>query len=299
MAREKTVGGTIVKIVVGVVLTIVLVVVGLFLIAKYALGIDILGIYSSLKQLGTTVNTETIITYPYEKDNSMVNSLNNIFELKSGETGIVTGGDGSISVDYERLEGLLFDSDLELTDKQIACILDASLQKYINTSEENEKLFEGLELCQIKFIEYTEAGGKFDSITMNYVVRMSLDGIKSYMNSFPLTLFKGLLPSDLYVSSDIVIKKDNSGAWKYTTKAEETKINNLDNDKTNELVASISGILGVTDADELGVSIGEVIVNAIIGTPDNLGLGSGLLNAEDFTFRRANDTNYYVIKFNI
>lgn len=299
MAKEKTVGGTIVKIVVGIILAIVLVVVGLYLIAKYALGIDILGAYSSLKQLGTTVNTETIITHTYEKNDDMVNSLNNIFELRAGETGIVSGGDGSISIDYERLENLLFDTELELTDKQIACILDASLNKYATTSEEAADMIKGLELCQIKFSEYAEAGGKFKSVKINYVVKFSLEDIKSYMNSFPLNLFKKLLPNELYLTSDIILTKDNTAPWKYDLKAENTKINNLDTEKTNSLVTSIAGILGLSDADELGVSVGDIIIDAFIGTPNELGLGSGLLNAEDFSFKRVDNTTYYIVKFSI
>lgn len=299
MSKEKTVGGTLLKIGIGVVLAIVLIVVALFLIAKYVLGIDILGAYSSLKKLGTTVNTETIITYPYEKNDAMVNGLNNIFELKTGETGIVSGGDGSVTIDYERLESLFFDSDFELTDKQVACILNASLNKYLSSASDASELFDGLELCQIKFSEYQESGGKFKSVKINYVVKMSLSSIKGYMKSFPLTLFKNLLPNELYVSSDITLTKDNTGAWKYSLKATNTTINNLDTEATNKFVTSIAGVLGLNEADEMGHSIGEIIVDAVIGTPSKLGLGSGLLNAEDFTFKRANNTTYYVVKFNI
>ena len=299
MSKEKTVGGTLLKIGIGVVLAIVLIVVALYLITKYAIGVDILGVYSSLKELGTTVNTETIITYPYEKNDAMVNGLNNIFELKTGETGIVSGGDGSVTIDYERLESLFFDSDFELTDKQVACILDASINKYASSEDEISSIFNGLELCQIKFSEYQESGGKFKSVKINYVVKIPLENIKSFMNTFPLNLFKDKLPDDLYVSSDILLTKDNTTAWKYSLKSSNTTVNNLNAEKTNKMIESISGLLGVNDADEFGLAIGEFIIDAVIGTPSKLGLGSGLLNAEDFTFKRANNTTYYVVKFNI
>ena len=50
MAKQKTVGGTILKIVLGIVIVVVLFVVGFFLIAKYAIGVDIIGAYKGLKK---------------------------------------------------------------------------------------------------------------------------------------------------------------------------------------------------------------------------------------------------------
>lgn len=296
MKKEKTVGGILLRIFIGVVLAIILVVVALFLISKYVVGIDIFGAYSSFKELGTTVNTETILTYQFEKNQDMVDALNEIIEFKTGETGLVTSGENTVNIDYDKLENLVFDSDLDLTDKQIACMIDSALNEYKSTAGESD-LFEGLQLCQIKFSDYKESAGKFNSIKMNYVVKMSLTNFKSMMNSFPLSLFKNLLPNELYIQSTLTITKDNNRAWSYSTKAENTTINNLDVEKTTKLISSISGIIGAGNADDLGLSIGGIITDLMIGNKESLGFASGLLNAEDFTFKRYNNTNYFSIKF--
>ncbi len=299
MAKEKTIGGTILKIVLIVATVIVVGVLALFLIAKYFIGIDIIGAYSSLKKLGTQVNTETIITYPYA-DNKMADSLNNLFEINAGQGGIVSGSGENLTVDYERLEGLEFSASLELTDKQLAAIINASFNKYINSNQLEEQtadLMEGLEISQIKFSNYVVEGGLFKSVDVQTVVKFPLESIKAFMTGFPLSLFRDMLPNDLYLDTTITITKDYGEAWKYSLKAKDTKINNMTNEEATALVKSISGILGVNDADELGVTFGEVLIDAIIGNTEEIGLGSGLLNAKDFSFKKTGETIYYVIEF--
>lgn len=298
MAKQKTVGGTILKIVLGIVIVVVLFVVGFFLIAKYAIGVDIIGAYKGLKKLGTTVDTQTIITYPYETNEAMADSLNSIIELKTGETNIVTSSGGEITIDTQRFENLLFDSSLELTDKQLACIINVSFDDYTNALD--EKVANGLkdvELSQIQFGSYQEEGGVFKSVNMELVVKLPLENIKQYMTGFPLSLLKDMLPNELYIKTNLKITKDNTSAWKYSILAKDTTFNNMTKEDSNNLIKSISGFLGASDADELGYIIGEYVVNTIIGNSEQIGFGSGLLQARDFTFKNIGNKIYYVIEF--
>jgi len=298
MAKQKTVGGTILKIVLGIVIVVVLFVVGLFLIAKYAIGVDIIGAYNGLKKLGTTVDTQTIITYPYEKDDAMANSLNSIIELKTGETGVIVSSNGEITIDTERFENLMFDSSLELTDKQLACIIDTSFNEYLESQEDTiANNMEGVELSQIQFGSYQEEGGVFKSVNLNIVVKLPLENIKQHMTGFPLSLLKDMLPNELYIKTNLKITKDNTSAWTYSIKASDTTFNNMSKEDSNNLIKSISGLLGIPDADELGYTIGEVVVNTIIGNSEQIGFGSGLLQAKDFTFKNIGNKIYYVIEF--
>lgn len=298
MAKQKTVGGTILKITLGIVVAVVVFVVAFFLIAKYAVGVDIIGAYRGLKKLGTTVDTQTIITYPYEKNEAMADSLNSIIESKTGETGIVTSTGGEITIDVEKFENLLFDSSLELTDKQLACIINASFDDYVNSVEDDiSKNLKDIELSQIQFSAYQEEGGKFKSVNMNIVIKLPLETIKEYMNGFPLSLLKDMLPNELYIKTDLKITKDSSSAWKYSITAKNTAFNNLSHEDSNNLIKSVSGILGVPDADEMGYSIGEFVINTIIGNSEQIGFGNGLLQAKDFTFKTVGSQIYYVIEF--
>ena len=298
MAKQKTVGGTILKIVLIIVAIVAVLVIGLFLITKYMIGVDIIGAYNGLKKLGTTVDTQTIITYPYEKDEAMANSLNSIIELKTGETGVVVSSNGEITIDTERFENLMFDSSLELTDKQLACIIDASFDEYVDSQEDSAaSKLEGVELSQIQFGSYQEEGGVFKSVNMNIVVKLPLENFKTYMNSFPLSLVKDMLPSDLYIKTTLKITKDNNTAWTYSIKASDTTFNNMTKEDSNNLIKAISKLLGVADADELGYSIGEVVVSTMIGNSEQIGFGSGLLQAKDFTFKNTGNKIYYVVEF--
>lgn len=298
MAKQKTVGGTILKIVLIIVAIVAVLVIGLFLITKYMIGVDIIGAYNGLKKLGTTVDTQTIITYPYEKDEAMANSLNSIIELKTGETGVVVSSNGEITIDTERFENLMFDSSLELTDKQLACIIDASFDEYVDSQEDSvASNLEGVELSQIQFGSYQEEGGVFKSVNMNIVVKLPLENFKTYMNSFPLSLVKDMLPSDLYIKTTLKITKDNNTAWTYSIKASDTTFNNMTKEDSNNLIKAISKLLGVADADELGYSIGEVVVSTMIGNSEQIGFGSGLLQAKDFTFKNIGNKIYYVVEF--
>lgn len=296
MSQEKSVGKTTLKVLLWIVVSIIVVALIIYLFLRLVVGIDIFTLINRLNQLNQPINVETIVTYPYERNDAMVNQINTILQEGSGKSNIVTiDTAGEITINSEELESAVFDRSLKLTDKQTACIISASFNEFLEGQEGSSLFLEDLEFLQLKFSDLVEQSGSFKSVNINSIVKVSLKTFKDSLVSFPLTMIKGYIPEFLYVETTVkVIKKVG---FNYEFEAISIKINNMNEADSENLINCINPIISLGTPEDCCTTIGGTIVDIIIGNKESTGFGKSLLNASDFKFVKNGETIYYVVEF--
>lgn len=192
--------------------------------------------------------------------------------------------------------------DLKLTDKQVCAltkILINSNDVKLNIGGQNVNLKDyGFELLQIAFSDF-DAEAK--TLKLNVVASISMEKFKEKLNSFPLSIFKSRIPETLYISSTVVVGK-TTGVMSYTVENSSLRLNNVENDKVEELCTLANNFISIGTASELNQTIGTNFVNAIIGTDTSQGFVYTLVDkttALDFDFTKESDEIKLVVKNSI
>ena len=191
--------------------------------------------------------------------------------------------------------------DIVLTDKDVCCLANILIgmnDVSLNIGGSNVSLKDyDFKLLQIAFSDF-DAEAK--TMKFNVVSSISLTKLKDKMTSFPLSMFKSKVPETLYISSTVVLAK-TSGAMSYTVEGSSIRLNNVENNKVEELCTLANNFVSIGTANELNTTIGTNFINAIIGTEESQGLTYSLVHAtipvaSDFDLKKTGDEINYVIK---
>ena len=153
-----------------------------------------------------------------------------------------------------------------------------------------------LRLVQLSFsdLNTTNKTTKF-----NAVISLNLTSLKDHMTAFLLSMLKGRVPEKIYISSTVVVTK-GTNAWEYSVASESLTINNLAQNKIEELLTLANNFVDLGTLDELNQTIGSTLVNAVIGNASNTGFAYTLhtppASATDFNFVQDGDNVKLTIK---
>ncbi len=183
-------------------------------------------------------------------------------------------------------------SDLKLTGKQVGALLNMLIKNQGNSSFNIAGKEFNFELVQIEFDNLQEK-----SVEFNAVVKLDISSIKESMNFFPANWIAGYIPNNIYISSTLIIHK-NETAFDYTLESQRLTINNLDEKGTESLLKTINTFIKFASVEDLNNSLGGSFANAMIGNSETNGFAYSLrdFGATDFDFEKNGDKIYFVIK---
>lgn len=183
-------------------------------------------------------------------------------------------------------------SDLKLTGKQVGALLNMLIKNQGNSSFNIAGKEFNFELVQIGFDNLQEK-----SVEFNAVVKLDISSIKESMNFFPANWIAGYIPNNIYISSTLIIYK-NETAFDYTLESQGLTINNLDEKGTESLLKTINTFIKFASVEDLNNSLGGSFANAMIGNSETNGFAYSLrdFGATDFDFEKIGDKIYFVIK---
>ena len=183
-------------------------------------------------------------------------------------------------------------SDLKLTGKQVGALLNMLIKNQGNSSFNIAGKEFNFELVQIEFDNLQEK-----SVEFNAVVKLDISSIKESMNFFPANWIAGYIPNNIYISSTLIIHK-NETAFDYTLESQRLTINNLDEKGTESLLKTINTFIKFASVEDLNNSLGGSFANAMIGNSETNGFAYSLrdFGATDFDFEKIGDEIYFVIK---
>ena len=140
--------------------------------------------------------------------------------------------------------------------------------------------FLGVKIRQVAF-EKGESG-----TLVNTVFSLDLGRILTKIpTSFPFTIIKNRIPEVFYVSSVTEAVKGEE-AFSYTVQHKGLTINNLNAEDTEDLFRTLDILLGIGSAQSLNITLGEMMMDALVGNDEARGLAHQLENigATDYDF---------------
>lgn len=234
MAKKKSVFGTILKIILGILGVVVLVVVGGYCYLKFALGIDVIDISKKINLISQPVAESEIISNSFEKDDG-VDVLSSMF----GTNEIATKNGDKYSFNLEAYIQADLQGDLLLTDKEVASLLSLFIEGVdVNSSGIDKDLIGLITLKQIKFSNFVDSVDS-TSVDINYVFMADISAFKQNIvgeNALIGFLANKFLPDKLYISSTLNIQmpKENYRDYSFTNKS--FCLNNLNQEQTNSIL---------------------------------------------------------------
>ena len=275
MRRRKTLLGSLLRFIFGLILLVAVVVGGIcgFLYFKYK--INVFTVMGQLNTLSQAPQVEKIITNPYESsDKETIETIKN----------------STVITTYA-----------EFSDRQIASYIsdyiknnpDALKVKLSNDKEIDLQEY-GFELSQIKFSNIDEKG----NVDFNVVVKLELEKVKKFMkeNGVPLKWFVNKVPDQLYISSTVRVTKGET-AFAYSTEGLGMTINNLSLKDTESIFDTVNVFVKLGSSKDFSKTIGDIFVDSLIGNENNDGLAYSLKGkgVKDYTFTSHDDNNYFAI----
>ena len=295
MSERKSVGSTILKIVLGIVITVAVLLIGGYCLLRFAFGVDLIDLYNQIKLLSKPVVETEIVTYPYEKSDSMVDDLNTLINNSFSATNIVSKDEnGKIIIDDEQLSNASMTANFQLTDKQLACFVNASFDAYTEDGTVTSELLKGMELLQIKFSDLQKTDVDNFSVKINTVIKVDLAYIKSQLVTFPLSIINGLIPQNMYVDVTITLTKNQTG-FHYEKTGGTIKINSLTEEESSKFINTLNDVIGIGTSEEFAKSIGGTIVDMFIGNDEVGGFSNTFNQATNFTFIETSGQISYVL----
>ena len=271
--------GTLLKIILGIVITAVVLVVGAYLVLKFAFGIDAIDLYKKYGALKNYDETK-IITSPYASTD--LNSAAD--KLEAGGLSFLVERDGenvTINLDAKFGDSMgtpdqwedLFGADLKLSGPELAAVINNVMRGMTDFADfeiaglnVNDMDFQ---LKQIKFenLLLDEDTG-FATVDLNIVCSIDLKEIKKLIEEKGFGFANRFLPDKLYVGSITTITQ--TGDCNYTVAHKGVGLNNLDSQGTKELFDLIGGFVdGFPKLEEMNKPIGEMFANILIGNSEN------------------------------
>lgn len=283
MARRcRSLLGVIFNAIIGLVLTVVLILGGIYAFIYFRYDINLVDVFGYIGTVNDEVDTTELITNPYTAE-----------DLTSAKDEI-----DSISI---------FDTEISFTDRQMA----AYINDVITNSNDESKIVIGekeyflrdiISIAQVKFsnIPTTPVEGDGVLTSLNLVAKLDITLIKEdVLTSFPFSIINGYVPEEIYVSSTVnVLNYDLDNAERdYSVESDDLYINNLDMADIQDIVDMINNFTDIGTAEELNEKIASIFVDALIGDSENQGLAYDLMQkgATGYSFTTDGADNYFTI----
>lgn len=275
-----------------------IIVIGGYIFVRSKYGIDLFRTAGQLKVLTEKVDENTLCPSAFGSDDFV-----GLKSALDGDlvTGFITYSEGSgyegYGIDFTAISGITNAdalSTLKISEKQTG-----ALGQIIFYNQTGGKIsVSGKDLTttikQIDFSDIDEDG----NANLNIVVKIDLTPFTSQMTGFPYSLFKKYIPDSLYVSSTVFVKKTDT-AMGYEVSHNELKISNLTGDETADLFHTLDTVLKIGSAENLNLTIGEMVAQVLIGNEPNPGFAYSLYQSRFFNtynFKTIGNVDYFVIE---
>ena len=256
--------------------------------------VNVFSVVGSLNQLNKNVEIADVAPKAV-KDSDMEDAMN---AANASIPNLITkDAEGNYTINDHALP--LMVNNMVLTDKEVCSIINTLIKNgtalNINVSGSNIDLKE-YKFTLIQF-DFNSLDTENNTVKFNAVASINLDKIKEKMSSFPLSIFKSRVPQTLYISNTVTIKKLD-GTFTYEVEADSITVNNLPQNKVEEIFTLINGFTKIGTASEFSKIIGQNLANAFIGNSSNEGFAYKLKDAgaTDFNFEKDGDNINFVIK---
>ncbi|MGN1227076.1 MAG: hypothetical protein ACI4TX_00370 [Christensenellales bacterium] len=241
--------------------------IGIYVVARVNLGVDLFCTVGQLKTLSQTVNEEEAFPVTFKSED--LADLKSQTESQLGSVVLYEEGKGykGYTIDFTTLalSGATAKS-VFLTEQQtgaLAEIIFYQLTGGVMTIASKEI---SVSVLQIAF---TEIDTEKADANLNVTVKLDLTPFKNDMKGFPFNYLKDIVPDTLYVTSVVRIEKGEGLA--YTVTPKYLTLNNLTGDDTADFFHTLDVVLKIGSAEDLNTKIGTTFANALIGTEENPG----------------------------
>lgn len=260
---------------------------GFCVFAKVKYGINVFETFSQLSQISKEINAEDKFLNMFSVD-----------DMSSAQTTVNHSIPNLIT--YSETDGYSISSEISgtmsedicLTSKQVGAVLNLILESQENSGITIAGKSFSLNLIQIAFSDIKE-----NSVEFNAVVKIDISSIKESMNFFPANWIAKHIPSNLYLSSTVIINKAET-PFTYNVQSKGLTVNNLDEKGTASFFKTINTFISFGSLEDINNSIGGTFANAMIGNEENTGFAYSLkdVGATDFTFQNIDETNMFIIQ---
>ena len=262
---------TLIKILIGFIITI-LVIVGIGAGALFYLGykydIDVIKTIKVVTKFAKPVKEDEYLTNPYSIDD-MDRAMQKIND--SVPSLVTVDADGKYVLSSE--VSSFFTKNVTLLDTEIAAIMKYMCLDNKSLSgdyEEQISKYISIDICEFNIKNVTSSSASFET-----KYEINIDGVKNK------------IPSNIYYSLSTNLVKGSSG-FDYTNELEGVTINTLSYDETQFVFDVINKFIDSKDFsfEELSLTIGDAVVNGLLGSETNKGLGYifSQLGATSFSF---------------
>lgn len=255
---------------------------------RFSMGIDIFDIVKKLNLLKQGVSESQVITQPYDNQDAM-DGLQALF----GDNTIYIQNGEEYIFDKDQFVSTEMATDTKLSDEQFASIVNLYL-KNIYSSTDSQSLTQFVEVKQIKFDKFNKTGNQV-SVDVVVVSKLDFSKFKDAMSedgNFVVGVLNGLIPNNIYITSNFTVKVDEANSNAFTTKSNYVLINKLSKEDSKgvlDLLNTISGDTNNTLVDDINSTFAIVM----FGTDDQEGFLNAITGYKSFSFEQES-TNIYI-----
>ncbi len=255
--------------------------------------IDLFRTAGQLKVLTQAVDETALCPNAYGEEDfvTMKTELNKKFDgFISHEEG---NGFNGYSVNFGALTDKSMSDKIMLTEKQVGALTQIVFYEQTGGKIKIGEKEVSVTVLQVDFSEITTSG----STDFNVVAKIDLTPFKASMGDFPYKYFKKYIPDNFYVSSIVRVDKKENDGFSYTLTHKTLTLNNLSADDTADLFNTLNAVLKIKTSENLNMKIGEVAVNALIGTAESKGFAYSLkaIGATSFKFENVSDEKRFIV----
>ena len=255
--------------------------------------IDLFRTAGQLKVLTQAVDETALCPNAYGEEDfvTMKTELNKKFDgFISHEEG---NGFNGYSVNFGALTDKSMSDKITLTEKQVGALTQIVFYEQTGGKIKIGEKEVSVTVLQVDFSEIATNG----STDFNIVAKIDLTPFKANMGDFPYKYFKKYIPDNFYVSSIVRVDKKENDGFSYTLTHKTLTLNNLSADDTADLFNTLNAVLKIKTSENLNMKIGEVAVNALIGTAESKGFAYSLkaIGATSFKFENVSDEKRFTV----
>ena len=273
---------------ISIIALIAVLVIGGYIFVRTTYNIDLFNTVKQLKTLQQKVDESALCPNAFNTDDMASAKVS----INSSVSNMITYSD---EVGYQiNLSGIAspMTSEIRLTDKQVGALANLIVQQELGGKITVNDKDLPLSVMQVTFSDIDNG-----NVTFNTTVKIDITPLKKDMTSFPYNYVSGYIPSYLYVSSTVDVKKEST-PFTYTVSHNNIRLNNLTSADTDDLFHTLDTVMKIGSAKDLNESIGNTVINTLIGNENNSGIAYALRStgATDYNFIQETEINYFVIE---
>ncbi len=265
------------------------VVIGGYIYIRSAFGIDLFNTIGQIKTLGQSVDESSLCPNAYDYGTDMAGAK---AEIDSSISGLITfsPADG-YGINFNLSASPML-ANIELSDKQVGALVQTIVNQEMNGEIEVNGKKVPIHILQVTISDILDGNAAF-----NIVVKLDIRSFKEDMNAFPYSIIVKYIPDYIYLSSTTKVVKGET-AFSYSIVHDKLAINNLDAAATTDLMNTLDKVMRIGTAEDLNLSVGQIVMQTLIGDDSNNGIAKALrpLGAVDYTFRTIDTVGYFVIE---